>query len=368
MTQTTPPTPDSERLRSEALDWFVRQGHADFTAQEQAALQAWLDASEAHRQAFEQWQAPWQAAGRMPADLQALLQRNLAYDQAMEAASPAGARRGAAAFQSGGTAAADAARHPAPRRRGVLSACAAALATLAVSGSGWMAWQHWQAQPVFAQDFSTARGQLSEVTLPDGSRLQLDTATQLRVVYYRQRRDVALLQGQAVFAVQSDAARPFAVSAQSTRITVVGTRFSVRSTPGLPGGDGVHVAVEEGRVRVEQAGAQGAEPLLLTPGQQVSTDVQGRLSPVSRVGAAGIAPWRQHRVRFDNLRLDQALAELARYRDMPLVIRDPGVAALRITGVFDPREPATFRRLLPAALPVRLVALDGGLTEVAPAR
>lgn len=358
MTPTTPPLPDSERLRSEALDWFVRQGRADFTAPEQAALQAWLDASEAHRQAFAQWQAPWQAAGRLPADLQALLRRNLAYDQAMEAASPAGARPGAAGLPARG----------APRRRGLLSACAAALAAVAVSGSGWMAWQHWQAQPVFAQDFSTARGQLSEVTLPDGSRLQLDTATQLRVVYYRQRREVALLQGQAVFAVQSDAARPFAVSAQSTRITVVGTRFSVRSTPGLPGGDGVHVAVEAGRVRVEQAGAPGAEPLLLAPGQQVSTDVQGRLSPVSGVGAAGIAPWRQHRVRFDNLRLDQALAELARYRDMPLVIRDPAVAALRITGVFDPREPATFRRLLPAALPVRLIALDGGLTEVAPAR
>lgn len=367
------PSPQGERLRAEALDWFVLQGNANATAAERAALQAWLQADEAHRQAFAHWQQQWQAVGRIPGDLQSLLQRNLAYDKAMEAASPAGARLQPAHT---GVSSAPADKSQGPRRRRVLSACAAALAGVVAGGAGWLAWQqwqHWQEQPVFAQAFGTSRGQLSEVTLPDGSRLQLDTATQLQVAYYRQRRELVLLQGQAVFAVQPDADRPFQVRAQSTRVTVVGTRFSVRSTPELPGGDGVHVAVEEGRVLVEgdapgAAPENAARPLLLTPGQQVSADAQGRLSPVSRVGDAGIAPWRRHRVRFDNLRLDQALAELARYRDMPLVIRDPAVASLRITGVFDPRELATFRRILPAALPVRLVALEEGRAEVVLAR
>ena len=115
--------------------------------------------------------------------------------------------------------------------------------------------------------------------------------------------------------------------------------------------------------------AAGVEPaVILTAGQQLASDAAGALSAVLPVPAGGIAPWREHRVRFDNQRLDHALAELARYGDPQLLVRDPAVAALPITGVFDPRDMATFRRLLSASLPVRLQAARGGAAEVVLAR
>ncbi|MDQ8032848.1 MAG: FecR domain-containing protein [Bordetella sp.] len=367
---------DASRVREEALDWFIRRRDESFGAEEEKALQAWLAADAAHRQAFEHWHGEWQAFDEIPQKMRGLLQRNLAYDQAMNAAGSAGARRpviGRGGQQDGVALDGRFAPGPRPTRRRVLAPALAAAVLAATGGSGLLAWRHWQAQPVFAQVFSTQRGQQAEVSLPDGTRLRLDTATRLEVTYYRQRREVRLVDGQAMFAVQSDAQRPFQVLAGPLRVTVVGTRFSVRHTPEIPGGGGAHVAVDEGTVRVESAITQSGEPsiapgagqvALLSAGQQITGDAAGELTAVSSIPATRIAPWREHRVCLDNQRLDRALAEMARYADPQLVIRDPAVAALSVTGVFDPRDMATFRRALSASLPVRLKDAGGGVAEV----
>jgi transmembrane sensor len=143
------------------------------------------------------------------------------------------------------------------------------------------------------------------------------------------------------------------VLAGPVRITVVGTRFAVRYTPGMAGYDGVRVAVEEGRVQVA---APGAAPVLLKAGQQVVTDAAGTLGPVVAVPPSGIAPWRAHRVSFDDTPLSQALAELGRYGPTGITLQDPQLGALRLTGTFDPRHLDNFVRALPRVLPVRVVA------------
>jgi transmembrane sensor len=269
----------------------------------------------------------------------------------------------------------EARRAPAgPSRRRFLMPALAVASVAAVAGSaGLLGWRHWQAQPVFVQAFGTQRGQQAEVTLPDGSRLRLDTATRLEVAYYRQHREVTLLDGQAVFGVQADAARPFHVLAGPVGVTVVGTRFSVRYTPGQPGSEGVQVAVEEGRVRVVRRDGAPGEALRglpgaieLAAGQQVRTDAAGALAPVQAVPGEGIATWRDSRISFVDTPLAQALAELERYGSTGLVVRDPAVAAMRLSGTFDPRDAQTLRRVLPSALPVRLREA-GSVSEVVPA-
>lgn len=364
---------NASRAREEALDWVVRRRNESFSAQEERAFQSWLAADPAHRQAFDHWEGEWKAFDDIPQAMRSLLQRNLAHDQALDADTGAGQ----AGPQSSAPGRLQPVRQPLPSRRRILASTLAVAGVAAVTGStSLLVWNYWRAQPVYRQAFSTRRGQQSKATLPDGTCLRLDTDTRLEVAYYRQRREVKLLDGQAVFAVQGDAGRPFHVLAGPVRITVVGTRFSVRHTPQVPGGAGVHVAVEEGTVRVERIdGPTDASPVraegqavILLAGQQVSSNEAGVLSAVAGVAAGGIAPWRKYRVRFDNQRLDYALAELARYGDPQLLIRDPAVAALPITGVFDPRDMATFRRLLLASLPVRLKAAGGGAAEVVLAR
>jgi transmembrane sensor len=365
-------TTDASRTREEALDWFVRRHNVGLEPEEELVFQTWLAADAVHQEAFDRWQDEWQTFDEIPQEMRSLLQRNLAYDQAMDAASSAGAQRASAKPATAHVDAPSRVQPTSSRRRVLVPAFAVAAFAAVTGGTGLVAWNHWQAQPVFVQAFSTQRGQQAEVPLPDGSRLLLDTATQLEVTYYRQRREVKLLDGQAVFAVQGDPQRPFHVLAGPLWVTVVGTRFSVRHTPQVPGAAGVYVAVSEGNVRVQRrvAGTDDAQGSVasLTAGQQIASDAAGTLLAVSPVSTGDIAPWRDHRISFDNLRLDHALTELARYGDPQLMIRDPAVAALTVTGVFDPRDMTTFRRVLPASLPVRLKITTGGVAEVVLAR
>lgn len=328
-------TDDDADLRQAARDWFVRRQRGQWARGEQQQFAAWLAADPRHAQALAHCEAQWARFEGMPADLVQRMRRQLRADQAAAVA---------------------------PRRGFLRPAFALAGVAAVAGGAGFLAWQQWQAQVQWSQAFRTARGQQQELTLPDGSRVRLDTATQLQVAFSRGQRAVRLLEGQAFFSVQSEPARPFVVQAGPVQVRVVGTRFSVRHTPGLAGNDGVQVAVEHGRVRV--AGRDAAE-LLLGAGEAVASDSAGVLAPVAPAGP--VAPWREHRLSFLDTPLGQALAELERYGDTGLVVRDPAVAALRLTATVDPLQPAALRRALPRVLPVRLQE-QGARAEVLPAR
>jgi len=349
MNASLPPPDDMPAQRQAVLDWFVRRQRDVWSDGEEAEFQSWLQADGRHQQMFDQWSASWRALDAVPVDMVNEMRRNLQRDKQRQAAAD-----------------------PAASRRRLFKPWFAAAALAGVfSMAGWLGWGHWQSQPVFTQAVSTQQGQQVQLGLPDGSELRLDAATRLQVNLYRGRREVVLLDGQAVFDVSPDADRPFLVMAGPVAVTVVGTRFSVRHTPGVPGEEGARIAVEEGRVKVVPMDAGGpanaAQAVFLGAGEQLTVNAQGRLSPVSSVHADGIAPWREHRVSFVDASLSQALAEFERYRRTGLTVSDPAVAQLRLSGTFDLRDVQTLRQALPMALPVRLQA-RGSDFEVLPAR
>ena len=348
---TSSPRHEPGPAERDALAWFVRS-RGGLSEAEARELAAWQAHDPAHAQALARWQADWEQLDALPAQGVDRLRAHLAQDLARERAAASRPARGWLAGAWAGSA-------------------GMAASVVLVAAGGLLAWHHWQQQPLFEKHIATRTGEQVDVQLPDGSSLRLDTATAIDVALFRQRREVRLPEGQAVFRVQGDAARPFDVLAGPLRITVVGTRFSVRNTPGIPGEEGVRVAVEEGRVRVARADApvSASQTMVeLTAGQQVASDATGLLGPVAAVLPSGIAPWRESRVSFDNTPLAQALAEFGRYGPTRLTVRDPAVAALRLTGTFDPRRLDNFVRVLPQVLPVRMQAPpdadQGALTEI----
>lgn len=340
-----------DQIQVEALDWFVRR--ADGLDAADQAFQHWLHADPAHASAYAVWEGDWLELNAAPVDRVAQLRANLLRDKNTElqsrirptqdGVSTAWMQRALAAMFA---------------PRAILAG-----ACLTVMIASVLAWTYWW-QPVFSQSYVTARGEQTEVILPDGSRMQLDTATSTEVALYRSHRKVQLSQGQARFQVKGDVDRPFEVLAGPLRITVVGTRFAMRYTPEISGHDGVRVAVEEGRVRVARAGWFGDKGAIeLTAGQQIVSNANGTLGVVSDVALAEVAPWRDSRVSFDNISLQQVLAEFERYGDTHLKLADARVATLRLTGTFDPHHLDNFLRVLPYALPVHL-SRAGSVTEI----
>lgn len=337
---------EQDPLDLAAARWVSRQRNG-LDTQEQADLQAWLNANPRHGEAFEDMADTFGELQQLPEGDVASLRNGLPH-----VSTPARKARPATTSW---------AFNPAS----LLPRMATAALAIAVAGGGYLGWSHWHQLPTFDQAYATTRGQQLSVTLPDagphqGSRLQLDTGTRAEVRLYWQRREVRLKDGQAMLTVAKDADRPFHVWAGPLRITVTGTRFSVRHTAsGLEAGQ-TAVSVEEGHVRVEAA---NGPPIMLTAGQKVVADGAGHIGPVQQVSAMAIATWRFGRISFEQTPLAQALAEFERYGYTGLVVRDPAIAALPIGGSYKLQHLEPFAEALPQMLPVRLVP-SGQLTEI----
>lgn len=221
------------------------------------------------------------------------------------------------------------------------AACAVAAAPLA-----W--WQYPARAPAVqvaaAPVYRTAVGQRLMVTLSDGSRLTLDTASRVRVAYTATERRLVLEEGQALFEVAKHQSRPFVVAAGGRSVTAHGTSFDVRLHPGA-----VQVALVEGKVIV--AGG-GAAPVALAPDDVLTASELG----VSVRHVPGLpqrlASWSEGRLVFDDDTLQQAVAEMNRYATPGIAIADAAAARIRISGSFRTGDVQPFLDALQIGFPV----------------
>jgi len=278
--------------------WFARLQRPDAAAEERRAFDAWIDADPARAVAYARVEATWDRAGRLAA--------------APIAASPA----------------------KPPALPPMLTRRAAAAALLALGAGGAALW-YARRSPVY----ETAVGERRTLVLQDGSRVELNTASRLQVVFRREVREVRLLAGEALFDVAKDASRPFVVRAGGTAVRAIGTVFNVRLR-----GPAVEVTVTEGVVAVGRPDAP-----ITAAGARVAA---GRAAVV-RKGAVQVAAveaediarrtaWRQGMIELRGETLEEAVAEFNRYRTSRLVIADPRLAAIRVGGAIETGESEKF--------------------------
>lgn len=198
----------------------------------------------------------------------------------------------------------------------------------------------------------TAPGERREVTLADGSIVNLAPDSEIRVQFIESERDLRLLRGEAFFRVHKNAQRPFVVEVAGNRVRAVGTTFGVRRDQA-----GAVVTVLEGVVSVSArpmlplftASAPVAAPLLLGANQQVTIPDDGVPSRVKVVNSPVEVAWAAGELIFD----DEPLAEVARrfnaHNRLQIVITDPALAARRVSGVFRTSDPESFVAFIQAA-------------------
>lgn len=292
------PGPEDERqdeVTGAARDWVLRLASGDLGEEDLLRFRQWLTAAASHRAAFEAERRFWSRLGAMR---------------------PEPARPG---------------RHgwAAPRRgwrfRRVLAGAlaAACLAAVLLLGTGILRLPE--------GDYRTAEGGQRSVTLPDGSVARLNTDTAIALDYAAGERRVRLLRGEALFEVVADRGRPFRVAAAKGVTEAIGTAFVVRIGP-----EATTVTVTEGTVGVTApAGATpGGATVRVAQGQRTSyRDGEAPLPVAPADGAAAL--WRQGIIRIDDLPLDEALAELDRYRPGRILLLGSGAAYRSVSGAFD---------------------------------
>ena len=184
----------------------------------------------------------------------------------------------------------------------------------------------------------------SEISLADGSRVQMDIQTRLQTRFRWGRRSVSLLQGRAVFDIVHDG-RPFVVHVGADRVTVLGTRFQVDRRP-----DSDIVTLMRGAVSVELAKTDAQ--VQLQPGQQMRWQSQtGRWSRCD-VDTTVATSWTRGYLVFDATPLAQAITEINRYSTRKLRLADAALGNLELSGSFRLGNAAATADALPYVLPV----------------
>ncbi|HSL69761.1 MAG TPA: FecR domain-containing protein, partial [Longimicrobiales bacterium] len=145
---------------------------------------------------------------------------------------------------------------------------------------------------------------------------------------YGQNRREVVLDGEALFDVRHDEARPFSVRAGRALIEDLGTRFTVRSTDSAE----VRVAVTDGSVRLQAAGA--GEAVVLTAGDRGIVRSDGRA--VAEPGRASDADlgWTRGSLVFESASLAEVGTQLRRWYGIELQIADPVLRTRRLTATF----------------------------------
>ncbi|MCM2564185.1 FecR domain-containing protein [Janthinobacterium kumbetense] len=282
---TSPSAPIARKVLAAAAHWHVELqcGSAD-----PAALQAWRDASAEHERAWDLLLRMDGQLGAIPAAL------------AMPALQAAQQRRRSAAK--------------------ILALLVAAGGGITLGQAGWQSGP-WQ---TLTASLRTAPGQRRHVTLADGGRLEMNTASALDVAYSATHRRIRLHRGEIMITTAPDP-RPFLVDTPHGVIRALGTRFGIRCDD-----DDSTVSVFEHAVEVRCAARPEAVHRLET-GQQLRFGATGADEVLST--PAHQDSWLRGMLVAADWPLQQLVAELARYRRGRLAC-DAAVARRPVTGTY----------------------------------
>ena len=207
----------------------------------------------------------------------------------------------------------------------------------------------WRAlQPPREIHFTTTVAGYERARLDDGSTLELNAASAVRVQFTAAERHVKLESGEAHFAVAHDTARPFIVSAGGIAVRAVGTAFNVRYATG---GD-IEVTVTEGKVRIGQSGPASAaaeSAPLVSAGQRIVLPHHAPPPTVENIDPATLRAalaWQSRLADFAEAPLADVIARFNARSRIQLLIADETLADRRIGGTFALDEAEAFVRLL----------------------
>ena len=319
MTQESLSEAEYDAITDAAAHWCMRLHAVDCSAEERLAFEQWHDAHPLHAFEYEAMLEIWDVAEHLP-------RPQTPPSVPLNKTLPAWRRYAIAA-----------------------SVCALALPLAAYSGwnLGWLpnSYQHFEATDTVRQ-----------VTLKDGSQVELNLNTELTFSNYKDERRVTLEKGEAFFEVSHDLSHPFVVRAGEGKIRVTGTRFNVWLYE-----DQVRVNLIEGSVLVTSNAALPGDGLRLGPAMQAQYRHGDYTPQISQTYANDNAlAWRNGKLVLDNLALNEALPLINRYLSKPLKLADANTGAIRVGGVYNVKELGGLVNTLPKVLPVYLTRNNEG--------
>lgn len=297
-------SPKSPKSPEASARWFAKVEGGRLSLDEQRDFADWLGEADNAR-AFDELEQSWEALGEAGGDRELLRMRSAALRKA-----------------SG------------PSRRAILGMAGGATAAAVASGVGLMMAGAAQAT------IRTGPGERLTASLPDGSRVTLAPLSKLRIGYGGSKRAARLDEGQAYFEIRRG--KPFRLIAGDRVAECAGGRFQVSLD-----GARAQILLEDGALQVA-ADAGGARPLAIRAGQMVSGPAEAP-AVTTTSDAEGLTAWRTGRLVFDDEALADVVAAFNRYSRDQLVLAQPELGSIRISGSFRYDGAREFAQAMQAA-------------------
>lgn len=296
----TPVDVRDDQLSEQVAAWYLRMQEKDCSAEERQAFEAWLAESETYRTEYQQYVALWQ-------DL----------DQLGEVS-----------------------KRPSRKKYRAMAVILAALAVTLGSVQWYIG---------LGETIVTAVGEHRRMVLADGTMLDMNTNSKLRVKITDELRKITLIRGEVQVNVAHDS-RPFEVYAGAGRVRDIGTVFDV-----LRDADKTNVAVLEGEVNIS---LDGASAVTLHGRQQVAYTADG-ISPVTPVNPADVGAWLNGRLLFRDTPLADVVKQINRYHTHQVELADAELGSLKVSGEFNSADRDGLLSALKMLLTLRSSEHDG---------
>jgi len=285
-------------IDAQAADWLIDQEeHDNWGPSDQARLDAWLDESPAHFAAYWRLEASWSRT-ELVSDMRSFGVR-ISYSSRNKW-----------------------------RKVASVAAALVVLVALGLAGASYF-------KATREQVFATAVGGRKTIELADGSQIELNTNTELRVRVSSESRSATLVKGEAFFDIHHDSRHPFAVIAGDHRVTDLGTKFLIRKDLGR-----LTVMLQEGRAQIE-SGSQGRQQhtAILRPGDEaIATANAISIEHRTQKRIANELSWRHGVLVFNDMTLSDVAREFNRYNAEKIIISGEAAGKLKISGTMPSND------------------------------
>lgn len=238
--------------------------------------------------------------------------------------------------------------HP---RRTVWRAFAATLVVAIIGSAIW--YRLADADRVYHTDV----GERRVIALSDGSRISMDSDTEVRVHYSERARTLELDRGRARFDVAHDVTRPFTVTAGTETVVAVGTSFNVERLGGtvlvtlIQGHVVIKGAAPSPILRIVEITPKSKPSVSLSAGQELVATADAK-PVISQANLQTATAWESGHLIFKDETLAEAVEHVNRYTERPISV-DPDIASIRVSGVFNAGDIGSFVSAVTSYFPVQ---------------
>jgi transmembrane sensor len=325
------------QIVDEASEWFVEFNTDEPDEATRRQFDLWLRKSSEHVRAYLELFSIWEESSLV--DVERKLDANALIALAKDASN-------VHAFQGKSAAVRSATREGESQTRPPRLRIAVAASIVLACVAGAFTWFELTHRNVYV----TEVGEQRVISLPDGSGIELNARSRLRVRYTESARTIDLIEGQALFRVAKNAQRPFIVRSGETAVRAVGTQFDVYRKD-----SGTTVTVLEGQVAVlrgspatDGAPADATPPRILVSAGEQFTDASEPDARPHRANVSAATAWTQRRLVFESTPLTEVAEEFNRYNERRLAVRNAQLAEFLVSGVFSSTDPTSLLRFLRA--------------------